>query len=687
MLLTTVATRTRRGRPVVRRASAVGTLVLGTLLATAPLAAADLSDPGGAYRHDGDQTGAVSDAISAEGARNVILVIGDGMGDSEITSARNYAYGAAGRLPGIDALPLTGQYTTYSLYDEGEYAGKPNYVPDSAATGTAWATGTKSYNGAIGVDITGAPQSTLLETAKANGLRTGNVSTAEIQDATPAVQVAHVTDRGCYAPSDTAAGADCEGEGVQDGGLGSISEQLLDTRPDVTLGGGAASFSETALGGRWAGRTLWDQAADRGYQVVRDADGLDAVSAADQDAPLLGLFTDGNFPTRYVASTPHQGTGDLPAETCQDSPDRLDGRLSLAALTDKAIGLLDDPAADKGFFLQVEGASIDKRDHSADACGQIGETIDLDEAVQVAMAFAEQQGDTMVIVTADHAHTSQIVGSPTPGLNTKLTTVDGTPMVIAYGTSAAGGSQQHTGTQLRIAGYGPGAANVVGLSDQTDVFGSVSRTLGLNTDLAALSAGATGQPLDGPVQPGTDLTAAFTGYFGDKTVTTELSAPVTDAAGADAAVTSWTGVGGAPGRAATAVGADLSALAPFAPAEPGPLGAADVLSGAVAVPLTAPDEPGVYTLTATGTSSGVTATVAIEVAAPSAVPDPDDAGTGTGQDAGTGAAAGSGSGSIRGAGGSLATTGATVGALALVAAVMVGGGVALRRLRTRQHAA
>jgi alkaline phosphatase len=653
-----------------RRAAAAAAVALAGILTAPGAALAAVSDPGGAARNDGDQTSAVQSAIEAEGARNVILLIGDGMGDSEITAARNYAYGAAGELPGIDALPLTGQYTTYSVYADGEFAGKPNYTPDSAATGTAGATGTKSYNGAIGVDIAGAPHTSLLEAARANGLRTGNVSTAEIQDATPAVQIAHVTDRGCYAPSDTAAGADCEGEGVQDGGLGSISEQLLDSRADVTLGGGAASFDEAALGGAWAGDTLWDQAADRGYQVVRDADQLDAVTAATQDAPLLGLFTAGNFPTRFTATTPHQGVAALPTETCQVSPDRLDTRLSLAAMTDKAIDLLDDTSADKGFFLQVEGASIDKRDHSADACGQIGETIDLDEAVQSALQFAEQDGNTMVIVTADHAHTSQIVGSATPGLNTKLLTTEGSPMIIAYGTSPAGGSQQHTGSQLRIAGYGPGAANVVGLTDQSDVFFTISRTLGLNTDLAALSAGAAGTATRTPVEPGAPVELSFSGFSGDKTLVTEMSGAAAERQGAEVGAMS-----GAPGRVSASV-------LPAAPAVTGPLGTSDLLAGGASLTIEAPSTRGTYTVTATGAQTGVAATVTFEVAALGADPGAVDPGV-----TNPGAAAG-GSGSVSGsAGGSLATTGATVGGLLALAAALVGVGVAARKLTLRRRIA
>jgi alkaline phosphatase len=95
------------------------------------------------------------------------LLIGDGMGDSEITAARNYAEGAGGFFKGIDALPLTGQYTHYSLDKK---TGKPDYVTDSAASATAWTTGVKSYNGALGVDIHEKDHQTILELAKAAGL-------------------------------------------------------------------------------------------------------------------------------------------------------------------------------------------------------------------------------------------------------------------------------------------------------------------------------------------------------------------------------------------------------------------------------------------------------------------------------------------------------------------------------------
>jgi alkaline phosphatase len=103
----------------------------------------------------------------------------------------------------------------------------------------------------------------------------------------------------------------------------------------------------------------------------------------------------------------------------------------------------------------------------------------MDEAVSKALDFARKDGNTLVIVTADHAHTSQIVDGNTPGLTARLTTKDGSEMIVAYGTSVAAGSQQHTGSQVRVAGYGPAAANVVGLIDQTDLHFIIRSALGI----------------------------------------------------------------------------------------------------------------------------------------------------------------------------------------------------------------
>lgn len=437
-------------------------------------AAGDITRFGGARRLSGDITADLKASLKSGDVHNVILLIGDGMGDSEITIARDYYVGAGGFLPGIDALPLTGQYTHYSLYQDNQL---PNYVTDSAASATAWATGTKTYNGALGVDVYGNPHVSLLEMAKRSGYATGDITTAEIQDATPAALYSHISQRHCYGPEEAA--QNCPEATLENGGLGSITEQLLNARPDVAMGGGAASFEETATDGRWRGHSLLEQASERGYVIVHNAEELAQINRADQHQPLLGLFADGNMPVNWTGpeATHHGNLND--AQSCEPNPDHPDSQPSLSMMTAKSIQLLQHRG--RGFFLQVEGASIDKRDHAADACGQIGETVDLDAAVQTALDFARQDGHTLVIVTSDHAHSSQIIpaDAQAPGLAVALATTEGSKLAISYGNSETG-SQNHTGTQLRVAAYGPNAANVVGLTDQSDMFFTIRDALHLH---------------------------------------------------------------------------------------------------------------------------------------------------------------------------------------------------------------
>ena len=436
----------------------------------------DITKKGGATRLTGSQIEALKSEMEKENVKNVILFIGDGMGDSEITIARNMAEGAGGMFKGLDALPFTGQYTHYALDEKTQ---KPNYVTDSAASATAWSSGVKTFNGALGVDVNHQPLPTLIELAKKAGLATGNVSTAEIQDATPAALVAHVPKRKCYGPEATS--TLCPDSALENGGLGSISEQLINTRADVTLGGGAKSFKELAKAGDYKDKTLLDQAKDRGYVVVTSAQEMKEIQNANQDTPVLGLFSEGNMPVRWKGPQAIKGGALQAAIECEVNDARTADIPTLADMTDKAIELLS--ANENGFFLQVEGASIDKQNHAANGCGQIGETVDLDEAVQVGLEYAKKHGDTLIIVTADHAHSSQIIpaGADAPGLTQTLITKDGSPMTINY-SNTTGDSQNHTGAQIRIAAYGPQAANVNGLLDQTDLFFIISNALELENN-------------------------------------------------------------------------------------------------------------------------------------------------------------------------------------------------------------
>src|SRR5690242_19255367 len=187
------------------------------------------------------------------------------MGDSEITIARNYQVGAAGRLA-MDTLPLTGAYTTYSVQKADPRL--PDYVTDSAASASGWATGHKTYNGAISVLPDGRPTPTILEIAKTAGFRTGDVTTADLQDATPAALAAHVVDRTCKGPDAMAA---CPGNATENGGAGSIAEQMVAARPDVMLGGGRQYFDQIVRAGRYQGLSSLQRARLTGFQVVTEA--------------------------------------------------------------------------------------------------------------------------------------------------------------------------------------------------------------------------------------------------------------------------------------------------------------------------------------------------------------------------------------------------------------------------------
>ncbi|KPI33862.1 Alkaline phosphatase [Actinobacteria bacterium OV450] len=333
---------------------------------------------------------------------NVIYLLGDGMGRSHVTAARDRYYGPGGKLT-METLPFTGAVATYAVEKGGQ---KPALVTDSASSATAWSSGVKTYNAAIGVDAYERKTATLMEQAKAAGFATGNVSTAEVTDATPAAQFSHALLRGCQGPVFTeAACLPKKDDGTyepapQDKTLVTpIAEQIArNGTADVILGGGLARFEPD------------DQKAlqAQGYQVLGSFGdpALTAQSAASQKVAtkgdldkadgkkVVGLFNRGNL-------TVEQAKAALPA----DAPQKQEP--SLADMTRKSISLLtdrrqQDRRKNKGFFLQVEGAQIDKRSHANDAAQTLAEVKAFDEAVKAAYEFAKKDGHTLVIVTADH---------------------------------------------------------------------------------------------------------------------------------------------------------------------------------------------------------------------------------------------------------------------------------------------
>ena len=337
-------------------------------------------------------TASASSAEDNGRAKNVIYLLGDGMGRTHVTAGRERFYGAAGKMV-METLPAQGYVKTYAVERNSGQPGQadfhPNLVTDSASAATAWSSGVKTYNAALGVDAKGTVVPTLMEMAKQTGYRTGNVTTSEITDATPAGQMSHVLARGCQGPVYSAkACQDTEVTGAElptsDVRVTPVADQIArNGTADVILGGGLSRFDapdEMAL-------------KDQGYSVLgsiadqKPATKTDLAAAAGKK--VFGLFNKGNL-------TIEKAKQESPSAPAAQEP-------SLPVMTDKAIKLLSDKSSKgKGFYLQVEGALIDKRSHANDAAQTLEEIKAFDDSVAVALAFAKKDGNTLVIVTADH---------------------------------------------------------------------------------------------------------------------------------------------------------------------------------------------------------------------------------------------------------------------------------------------
>lgn len=425
--------------------------------------------------------------------RNVILIIGDGLDDHQITAARNYLVGARGALH-IDRL--SGRSVAQVLTLEEDPPHKPAYVADSANGGTSLATGATTSIGRISTTVEDQDVPTILELARDAGYRTGVVTTSSVTDATPASFLAHVAYRTCEGPDNMDAGMKpypnpgCADDKKSAGGPGSIAEQIVTSGVDVVLGGGRRQFSQSVAEG---GTTVRELAAREGFVIVDSPDKLANVS----DGPVLGLFAPSTLPVKLrgpkaVAMTfDSKGSPTSPPPRpveCTANPG-FDRVPSLATMTGKAMDLLSR-GNDKGFFLMVESASIDKQAHRRNACGHIGEMQQLDEVVGLVLDRVQAHSDTLVIVTSDHGHAMQVLSDaewdlppgmamPMPlGHVTRLLTADGAVLRLGYATSSWI-QEEHTGTAVPVMASG---VTLPSFMHQTDVFGLMVRHLGLTEE-------------------------------------------------------------------------------------------------------------------------------------------------------------------------------------------------------------
>ncbi len=439
---------------------------------------------------------------------NVILIIGDGMDDHQITIARNYLKGARGRLT-LDAMPVRSSVQVLTVSNE--HPQQPVYVADSANSGTSMATGVVTSRGRIATTAkTDRDITTIIELAQRAGLKTGIVTTASVTDATPAVFYAHIDKRFCENPDLMIDGlmydhfpVECEADTLANGGLGSISEQLAASQLDVILGGGFKHFDLAAeRGSKTVLATVLEQARDNNFQILTEASGLTNVVA---NKKLLGLFSPSTLPTRLqgeggrLAEQPeksllnflnaHLGSIKLPKPmSCEANP-KFASVPSLKQMTEAALAKL---ANEKGFFLMIESASIDKASHERNACGSIGEVEQLNEALDSALAFAEQSPNTLIIVTADHGQAAQLIPQvslfstaaygalPTasPGSIARIKTPEGSVMGVNYATNESF-AEEHTGVNVPLFSNEVGRDLFDSMLTQPDIFEISATFLGL----------------------------------------------------------------------------------------------------------------------------------------------------------------------------------------------------------------
>ncbi|MCM3762510.1 alkaline phosphatase [Alkalihalobacillus oceani] len=294
-----------------------------------------------------------ADAANDRGsAKNVILLIPDGMGISYLTTTRIFK----------------GEELSFERYVKGlmkTYSSDTN-VTDSAAAGTAMATGYKTNNGMISVTPDGLEPDSILDAARESGKGTGLVATSRITHATPAVFVAHDPSRGNEV---------------------ALAQDYI-PNVDVILGGGRDMFMTEADGGRQPERDLIAEAIDAGYEYIEHRDQIADVTSD----KVLGLF----------AMT------DLKYEIDRDT----ESVPSLAEMTELAINSLSQN--DEGFFLMVEGSQIDWAGHANDPIALIHDMLAFEEAFDVALEFARNDEDTLLVVVGDHETGGLNVGN-TPG--------------------------------------------------------------------------------------------------------------------------------------------------------------------------------------------------------------------------------------------------------------------------------
>jgi alkaline phosphatase len=327
--------------------------------------------------------------------KNVIYLIGDGMGLNQLYAGMT----ANGGTLNIERCTHTGLAKTYSAN---------SYITDSAAGGTALATGSKTNNGMIGMNADSVAVKSVLSAAEEAGMATGLVATVRITHATPASFYAHQISRNMYEE---------------------IAAEMLTSGVDFFVGGGRKNFEV-----RKDSLNYSDSLRNVDYNIVYSIDSV--------QAPVLLPF------------------GALCADS--DMPQARERGNFLPQAVDLAIKSLDARA--DGFFLMVEGSQIDYQGHGNNTEGVVDEVLDFDRAIKVALDFAERDGETLVVITADHE---------TGGMTILNGSYADSTVVAQFNTGG------HTGTMVPIYSFGPCADQFTGIMENTEIPLRIKSILGL----------------------------------------------------------------------------------------------------------------------------------------------------------------------------------------------------------------
>ena len=339
--------------------------------------------------------GEQSNCSKARKPKNVIYLIGDGMGLNQLYAGMT----ANGGTLNIERCTHTGLAKTYSAN---------SYITDSAAGGTALATGNKTNNGMIGMNADSVAVKSVLSLAEEAGLATGVVATVRITHATPAAFYAHQISRNMYEE---------------------IAAEMLTSGVDFFVGGGRKNFEV-----RKDSLNYSDSLRNADYNIVYSIDSV--------QAPVLLPF------------------GALCADS--DMPKASERGDFLPRAVDLAIKSLDARA--DGFFLMVEGSQIDYQGHGNNTEGVVDEVLDFDRAIKVALDFAERDGETLVVITADHE---------TGGMTILNGSYADSTVVAQFNTGG------HTGTMVPIYSFGPCADQFTGIMENIEIPLRIKSILGL----------------------------------------------------------------------------------------------------------------------------------------------------------------------------------------------------------------